>query len=83
MEKRPLSFARDIRPLFREIDIAHMSPMAVLLDDYAYMSNPDNATLVYEYLDGTKQPRMPIRGPYWSDEQLKLYSDWMAGGRQP
>ena len=83
MEKPSVSFADDIRPLFRDIDIAHMSPFGVLLDDYAYMSNPDNATLVYAFLDGTREPRMPIRGPYWTDAQLKLYSDWMAGGRQP
>lgn len=83
MEKRAISFAKDIRPLFRDIDLKHMAPMDVKLDDYAYMSDPQNAQAVYEYVDGTQQPQMPIGGPYWSPEQLKLYSDWMAGGRQP
>ena len=33
--KGVISFARDILPLFRPIDIKHMAPMGVLLDDYA------------------------------------------------
>ena len=83
MEKRPISFAQDIRPLFRQIDVEHMSGMEVFLDDYAFMSNPKNAEAVYEYLNGTKLPQMPPGGPYWSAERLDLYSQWMAGGRQP
>ena len=38
-----VSFARDILPLFRAIDIAHMKGPGVLLDSYAYMSDPANA----------------------------------------
>lgn len=83
MEKRTISFERDIRPLFRPMDIQHMSPMDVLLDDYAYMSNAQNAQAVYEFLNGTKQPQMPPGGPFWSDEQLKLFAQWMEQGRQP
>ena len=83
MEKGAISFARDIRPLFRPVDIQHMSPMGVLLDDYAYMSDPQNAKVVYEFLNGERQPQMPIGGPFWSEEQLQLFSDWMTAGRRP
>jgi hypothetical protein len=38
----PVSFATDIKPLFRPIDIAHMKPHGVKLDDYPYMSDPAN-----------------------------------------
>ena len=38
-----VSFAADIKPLFRDIDISHMKSFGVELDDYTYMSNPDNA----------------------------------------
>jgi hypothetical protein len=34
-----VSFAKDIKPLLRPIDIQHMKPLGVLLDDYAYMSD--------------------------------------------
>lgn len=76
-----LSFEKDIRPLFREIDIKHMSAMDVNLDDYAYMSDEDNAQLVLDYLNGKQQPQMPPGGPFWSEEQLGVFSDWMAQGR--
>src|SRR5262245_22091710 len=35
----PVSFAHDIRPLFRSLDIASMLPYDVLLGDYEYMSD--------------------------------------------
>jgi len=75
------SFERDIRPLFREIDLDHMGPMGVALDDYEYMSDAANAQSVYEYLTGEQEPRMPIGGPYWTQEQLDLYSRWLEVGR--
>src|ERR1700676_4060821 len=55
-----ISFARDIRPLFRRIDLDHMGPMGVLLDDYEYMSDRTNAQAVFDFLVGTRKPRMPI-----------------------
>ena len=77
-----VSFERDIKPLFREIDLDHMGPMGVPLDDYEYMSEPSNAQSVYEYLTGDQEPRMPIGGPYWTQEQLELYSRWLEAGRR-
>lgn len=82
-----VSFAKQILPLFTTIDIEHMKPMGVLLGSYSYMSDPtgshQNATTVQAYLAGTKQPRMPLGGPYWSPAQLSLYAQWMSGGFQP
>lgn len=83
MQTSAISFERDIRPLFRPMDLEHMSAMDVLLDDYTYMSNAENAQAVYEYLNGTQQPQMPPGGPFWSDEQLSLFARWMEQGRQP
>jgi len=34
-----VSFAADIKPLFRDMDISHMKSFGVDLDDYTYMSN--------------------------------------------
>lgn len=82
MEKHmdEVSFERDIKPLFRPIDLEHMEPMDVFLDDYDYMSDPGNAQNVHDWLTGAKEPQMPIGGPYWSKEQLDLFSRWMSGG---
>ncbi len=81
MQTGSVSFERDIRPLFRPVDIKHMSAMDVALDDYAYMSDAQNAQAVLEYLNGTKQPQMPPGGPFWNEEQLNLFARWMEQGR--
>ncbi len=82
-----VSFEKDIKPLFRPIDVKHMKPSKVLLDDYAYMSDPTDghkhAADVGDYLTGKKEPRMPPGGPFWSAEQLALYAQWMSEGFQP
>ena len=82
-----VSFAADIRPLFRPVDIAHMRPFDVRLDDYAYMTDPAgnyrNARTIWAFLIGSRQPRMPIGGPFWTDDQLRLYERWMRDGFQP
>jgi hypothetical protein len=80
-----VSFSADIKPLFRAIDISHMKRFSVDLDDYTYMSNPDNANRVLATLaphDG-KPPSMPPGGPYWTPEQLALFKQWQADGYQP
>lgn len=80
-----VSFSTDIRPLFRSIDISHMKSFGVELDNYAYMSNPDNANNVLATLsphDG--QPAtMPPGGPYWTTSQLALFAQWQRDGYQP
>ena len=75
-----VSFERDIRPMFTETDVDHMEPMGVMLADFSWMSQPENAKRVYAFLSGEEEPRMPPGGPYWSDEQLRRLSDWIEGG---
>ncbi|HEY5711125.1 MAG TPA: hypothetical protein VIT38_04445 [Allosphingosinicella sp.] len=89
----PVSFATQIRPMFRSVDINCMSGFDVLLDDHRYMSDPAgsadypdhaNARRVLCYLSpGGCEPRMPMHGPYWSDAQLALYRQWMDDGYLP
>lgn len=80
-----VSFSADIKPLFRAIDISHMKPFAVELDNHVYMSNPENANSVLATLsshDG-EPPSMPPGGPYWTDVQLALFVQWQNDGYQP
>lgn len=88
-----ISYATDIRPLFRSRDISCMRGYEVLLDDYGYMSDPTgnetypdhaHARNVFCYLSPNAcRPRMPFGGPYWSDVQLALYQQWMDDGFLP
>jgi hypothetical protein len=77
-----VSFANDIKPLFRQMDIDHMEGFGVLLNDFAYMSNPTNAEAVLQTVVGDP-PSMPPRGPYWTADQVALYKKWMDEGYQP
>jgi hypothetical protein len=40
-----VSFATNIRPMFTDMDIAHMKNFGVLLDDFGFMRDPANACL--------------------------------------
>jgi hypothetical protein len=77
-----VSFARDIRPLFTEMDIAHMKGFGVLLDDFDYMRDPARAQKV---LDAVSAGAMPPGGsgePPWSPDSVQLFRDWIAAGHQ-
>lgn len=79
-----VSFAADIKPLFRDIDILHMKRFHVELDNYVYMSNPANADQVLANLSAHNgEPSMPPGGPYWTADQLALFSKWQEDGYQP
>ena len=80
-----VSFAADVKPLFRAVDVLHMKGFGVELDDYTYMSNPENAKSVLATLsphDG-EPPSMPPGGPYWTASQLELFEQWQKDGYQP
>jgi hypothetical protein len=80
-----VSFERDIRPLFRAVDISHMKAHGIKLDDYTFMSDPDNADKVLGALSPQESdpPSMPPVGPYWTEEQLALFAQWQNEGYQP
>ena len=80
-----VSFARDIVPLFREVDISHMEVHGIKLDDYTFMSDPDNASKVLETLSPHEgdPPSMPPGGPFWTAGQLALFAQWQNEGYQP
>ncbi len=79
-----VSFERDIRPLFRQIDVDHMKKHHVLLDDYAYMSDSSNDHGNAQAVEHTLTSQsMPPGGPYWSKEQLILYRQWGSDGFLP
>jgi hypothetical protein len=83
-DRTAISFAHDIKPLFRTIDIQHMKPFGVLLDDYAYMSDASDAHAhAQTVLDQLSSQAMPPGGPSWTTAQLALFTSWMQGGYQP
>jgi hypothetical protein len=85
----PVSFAADIKPLFRSVDIECMKDRDVKLDDYAYMSDPANNYEHAQHVQAALSPHdggppyMPPGGPYWTPEQLALFAKWRSDGYQP
>ena len=79
-----VSFARDIRPLFRAVDISHMKRYARNLGDFTFMSNPDHANKVLRTLSphADEPPSMPPGGPYWSRRPARVVRS-VAEGRIP
>jgi hypothetical protein len=78
-----VSFARDIRPLFTDIDIAHMKDRGVALDDYGYMRDPGHAQQVLDAVSNRWMPPRSSAEPPWSPESVQLFRDWIAAEYQP
>ena len=79
-----VSFSKDILPLLTEVDIDHMRSRGVRLDDYEFMSLPDNAAAVYRQLSSKRMP--PAKrggGGPWPDDDIALFQAWIDGGYEP
>jgi hypothetical protein len=67
------SFEQDIRPLFRDSDIAAMSSM---IDLSSYDDVRSNANEIYERVS---EGSMPCDGP-WPENKVELFRSWMDAG---
>lgn len=75
-----VSFETDILPLFTSMDEEHMSNVGVELGDYAYMSQPDNASEVYNQVSSGKMPPSASGEPPWPEDKVQLFKEWIDGG---
>jgi hypothetical protein len=75
-----VSFAQDIRPLFTDMDIAHMKELGVALDDFDYMRDPAHAQKVLNAVSSGGMPPKRSGEPSWSPGNVQLFRDWIAGG---
>lgn len=74
-----IGFAADIRPLFRSIDIQHMS---FFCDLSKYEDVRDHAAEILQRLQGSGGAVMPplASGGPWTADQVKLFEQWVATG---
>ena len=69
-----LSFGRDIRPLFTQVDIEHMLDVDPSLDLGAYDSVKAHANIIYRRISlGDMPPGRP-----WPQEQVDKFKQWMV-----
>ena len=71
-----LSYARDIRPLFRQRDIDAMS-RRLKLDSYDAVS-----ARAEDILERLEAGDMPCDGA-WPDDKIALFRKWIADGKGP
>lgn len=74
-----LSFARDIRPLFRDIDVAHMKPAGLDLSSYAEVKA--KAQGIHAAVAGKTMP--PDPADHWTDAKIATFKSWMDQGCPP
>ena len=73
-----VSYAADIRPLFRQLDIDSMRTKAKLdLASYAAV-----AAWADPILHKLESGKMPCDGA-WPAEKVALFRRWISGGKQP
>ena len=72
----PVSFAQDIKPLFREMD---RDSMTFAFDLWAYEDVRAHADAI---LGRLRNGSMPCDG-VWPDEQIQLFQRWIDAGMSP
>ncbi len=72
-----LSFAADIRPLFRPYDVESMKPNGMDLSSYEDVKK--HAQDIYARLSAKE---MPCDGS-WKDDDLEKIKEWIDSGSQP
>ena len=76
-EEKTLSFARDIRTMFTDTDVAHMSRMMDLSSRDSVYSH---AQAIYETVTEGVMPPPGSGEARWSKEQCALFKAWMDQG---
>ncbi len=77
-----VSYAADILPLFRQIDVQHMGFFCNLA---SYDDVKSNAQHILGRLKGEGGPPMPppVSGGPWPTSNIALFETWISDGCQP
>ena len=79
----PVSFKKNIKPLFTATDVAHMKPMGVLLHTYSYMSDPSGSHAHANAVKSQVQSGAMPPGSPWPPSKVNLFIKWMTDGYKP
>ncbi len=75
-----LSFERDIRPMFTQMDIDHMS---AFMDLASRDSVFENAEAIYETVSTGAMPPRSSGEPAWTPEMCATFKQWQSQGGPP
>ena|SRR3989304_8745516 len=74
LKNNSVSFEKDIKPLFKPIDIQSMNDRGLDLENYNQIK--ERAPLIYKRLS---EGSMPCYGP-WPKKNIQLFKKWIDGG---
>jgi hypothetical protein len=76
-----LSFAKDIRPMFTDLDVDHMKPAGIDLSDRADVEK--HAAAIYETVSYGSMPPRNSGEPRWTTEMCDRFKRWQSEGFAP
>jgi hypothetical protein len=76
-----VSFAKDIRPMFTDMDVAHMKAAGLDLSDYAVVKR--DADVIYATVSTGSMPPPPSGEARWTDDMCALFKRWQEQGCLP
>jgi hypothetical protein len=76
-----LSFAKDIRPMFTDVDVAHMKPKGIDLSSRADVET--HADAIYRTVSEGSMPPPGTGGARWSPEMCDRFKQWQNQGCRP
>ena len=75
-----LSFATDIRPMFTQTDLDHMSPFMDLSDRDDVLAHAD---AIYQTVSSGTMPPPASGEPRWTPEMCTKFKKWQDQGGAP
>jgi hypothetical protein len=76
-----LSFAKDIRPMFTDMDVAHMKPAGIDLSDLG--SVKAHADAIYQTVSSGTMPPPSSGETRWSAQMCETFKQWQSQGCPP
>jgi hypothetical protein len=76
-----VSFEADIRPMFTEMDVAHMKAYGIDLSDRS--SVQASAVAIYDTVSGGSMPPPSSGEERWTDDMCERFKHWQEQGCPP
>jgi hypothetical protein len=77
----PLSFAKDIFPLFTDADVSHMKPLGMDLSSHDDVAK--QAESIFGVVSAGTMPPPEDGGDPWSEQMVNTFKRWMDQGCRP
>ena len=76
-----VSFVNDIRPMFTDMDVAHMKPNGIDLSSHDDVMN--NADDILTNVTSGRMPPKSSGEPRWTSDMCNRFKTWIAQGYPP